>query len=495
MSEKITANNLYAFLADGERINLECKKAQNSLPNSFWETYSAFANTNGGIILLGVSENVQQKTFEVCGVENAEKIIKNIWNTVNNPEKVNVNLLKNNNIQVLSVDGKSIVAIDVPRAGYNVRPVFINNNLSRGTYKRNHEGDYHCTESELRMLIRDANEQGNDRMILENYTMDDIDIPTLEKYRVMFRTNNPGHIWNELEHKDFLRQLGGYSEDRKEHIEGLTIAGLLMFGKGLVIRDRFDNLRLDYIDKSNLIGDQRYSDRLTYDGTWENNLFNFIRIVIPRLTNDLPKPFKMEGIIRTDDTLQHKAVREAVTNAVIHSDFMLNGVLKIEKYDDRFVLSNPGLLKLPIEQIYRGGESKSRNQRIQSMLRMIGYGENIGSGFPLILNAWDEKHWLKPELIEQTDLLQVKLTLQIEKLLVPNDGTNNGTLINTIELTERQRLIFNYIVTDSTITVNSLAQKTGISERTIKRELAELQRLKILSREGSRREGHWVVQI
>ena len=187
-----------------------------------------------------------------------------------------------------------------------------------------------------------------------------------------------------------------------------------MFGKGLPVRERFDNLRMDYIDKSNLIGDQRYSDRLTYDGTWENNLFNFIRMVMPKLTRDLPHPFSMDGVVRKDDTLQAKAVREAVTNMVIHSDFMVNGVLKVEKYDDCFVLTNPGLLKLPIEQIYKGGESKARNQRMQNMFRMIGYGENLGSGFPLILNAWNEKHWIKPELLEQPELMQVKLTLHIQ---------------------------------------------------------------------------------
>ena len=127
-------------------------------------------------------------------------------------------------------------------------------------------------------------------------------------------------------------------------------------------------------------------------------------MVIPKLTRDLPHSFSMNGVIRRDDTLQAKAVREAVTNMVILSDFMINGVLKVEKHDDRFVLTNPGLLKLPIEQIYKGGESKARNQRMQNMFRMIGFGENLGSGFPLILSAWNEKHWLKPELLEQPAL-------------------------------------------------------------------------------------------
>ena len=410
--------DIYNILNKGERVTLECKKAENSVPKSFWETYSAFANTNGGTVLLGVSEDMMEKDkakrYEVTGVNDADKICKDLWNIINSNEKVNINLLHNDDVQVANVDGKDIIVINVPRADYSTRPVYINNNLTRGSFKRNHEGDYHCTEQELRMMVRDANEAGNDRMFLEDYTMDDIDIPTLERFRMMFKTNNPEHIWNGLDHKNFLMQLGGYMINRKDHTEGLTMAGLLMFGKGLPIRERFDNLRMDYVDKSNLVGDQRYSDRLTYDGTWENNLFNFIRIVIPRLTRDLPRPFSMEGVIRKDDTPQHKAVREAVTNMIIHADFMLNGILRVEKYDDRFVLTNPGLLKLPIEQIYAGGESKSRNQRMQNMLRMIGYGENLGSGFPLILSAWNEKHWLKPELIEQPELMQVKLVLHIE---------------------------------------------------------------------------------
>lgn len=487
--------DIYNILNKGERVTLECKKAENSVPKSFWETYSAFANTNGGTVLLGVSEDMMEKDkakrYEVTGVNDVDKICKDLWNTINSNEKVNINLLHNDDVQVANVDGKDIIVINVPRADYSTRPVYINNNLTRGSFKRNHEGDYHCTEQELRMMVRDANEAGNDRMFLEDYTMDDIDIPTLERFRMMFKTNNPEHIWNGLDHKDFLMQLGGYMINRKDHTEGLTMAGLLMFGKGLPIRERFDNLRMDYVDKSNLVGDQRYSDRLTYDGTWENNLFNFIRIVIPRLTRDLPRPFSMQGVIRKDDTPQHKAVREAVTNMIIHADFMLNGILRVEKYDDRFVLTNPGLLKLPIEQIYAGGESKSRNQRMQNMLRMIGYGENLGSGFPLILSAWNEKHWLKPELIEQPELMQVKLVLHIEN---DKNVTKDVTKDVTKEISERQMIILGLIRENKNLTIPEMSLKTNVTERTIKRDIATLQELGIISREGGRKDGSWIIK-
>ena len=228
-------------------------------------------------------------------------------------------------------------------------------------------------------------------------------------------------------------------------------------------------------------------------------------MVLPKLTIELPRPFQMEGIIRKDDTLQHKAVREAVTNMIIHSDLMLNGILRIEKYDDRIVLTNPGLLKLPIEQIYRGGESKARNQRMQNMFRMIGYGENLGSGFPLILNAWNEKHWIKPELVEQPELMQVKLTLYFDVNTMfgsksdPKDDLKDDPKDDPKDdlknLTKRQMEIINLIQEKSGITRKEIASLLNLSESTIKREIATLKEKAILTRAGGRHSGHWVVKL
>ncbi len=410
-----TAEQIFDLLKFGEHLTLECKKAEHGIPNSVWETYSAFANTNGGVILLGVEEinkeNDLDKRFVIASIDDHQSRLNDFWNLIHNPSKVNVNILQDSNVGTCVIDGKTIIWIEVPQADYTQKPVYINGNPISGTYKRDFEGDYHCKENEIKAMFRDSSDDGNDGGLLDGYTIDDIDPETLKAYRMRFVNKNPDHVWNKDDDKTFLRELGAYVVDVKTKREGLTTAGLLMFGKGLPIRDRFDNIRLDYFDKTNLVGDMRWSDRLTYDGTWENNLCNFLWMVLPKLTRDIKKPFKLEGMTRIDDTPVHKAIRESMINMLIHSDYMITGVLKVVKEDNAFLFSNPGGLKIPIRKIYEGGNSKARNPRIQTMLRMIGYGDNAGSGFPTILDAWKGEKWRMPDLNEDAELHQVDLRL------------------------------------------------------------------------------------
>ena len=258
-------NDINILLQLGERITFECKKAEGQIPKSVWETYSSFANTIGGTILLGIKENLNEtdmeKRFEITGVSNPQKMKKEFFDTLNS-NKVNRNILTDEDVKIISYAGCNLLCIHVPQADYRQRPIYINGNMMNGAFKRNYEGDYHCTEDDVKAMIRDA-----------------------------------------------------------------------------------------------------------------------------------------------------------LTNLVIHADYMVTGVLKVEKHDDCFVFSNPGTLKIPVMDIYAGGNSKARNPNMQSMLRMIGFGDNIGSGFPTILNAWKKENWRKPFLVERTDLHLVELTLSMVSLI------------------------------------------------------------------------------
>ncbi|MBO6159173.1 MAG: putative DNA binding domain-containing protein [Firmicutes bacterium] len=495
-----TAADIRSLLLKGEKIDLECKEAEKQVPRSIYETYSAFANTDGGTILLGVQEDKSAKDpakrFLITGVADQEKLISDFWNTING-SKVNVNILIDENVYPLEIVGLPIVVIEVPRADYMMRPVHTGENPFKGSFKRNHEGDYHCSEAEVRAMIRDQNESGNDSLLLDYYTMDDIDLETLHRYRNRFRVVNGDNVWNALPDKEFLEVLGGYRYDRRKKAEGLTMAGLLMFGKGLPIRDVFDMINMDYREETDVSFDVRWNDRVTYDGTWENNLFNFIQKVMPKLTSDLPKPFRMEGILREDDTPQHKACREAMINMIIHADFQGEGTLKVIKRRDRFEFTNPGILKIPKEMIYKGGNSKARNPRMQTMLRMIGYGDTAGSGFPTILAAWAEKGWPEPELEEDTILNQVTLSLKMnsndtnesQETSKSANGTHSGTQTGTHSGGEGyETQIRSMIKANNKITRKQIAEALSVSLRTVQRILNSIDGLRYI---GSGRGGHW----
>ena len=506
---KMDEKTLREALQKGERVTLECKRAKAEVPKSVWATYSAFANTIGGLILLGVDEDLQEKNvsnrFHIIGVDEPSKIITDFWNTLNS-DKVNENILLDSDVEMVNVDGAQIVCIHVPQADWMAKPIYLNGNVYKGTYRRNNEGDYHCTEAQVKAMIRDSNADGNDSILIEYYGMDDIDPDSLRQYRTEFRQENSTHVWNQVDDKTFLRNLGGYTEDRQTGKEGLTLAGLMMFGKGLAIRDRFANFRMDYLDMSHLVGDERYHDRLTYDGLWENNLYQFFRIVSPKVQFDLPRPFKLEkGGKRNDDTPQHEAVREAFTNSIIHCDIMADaGILRIEKHDDRLCFRNPGLLKLPVETIYRGGNSKARNPKIQNMLRMIGFGENVGSGFPKIIAAWKETNWGEPQLLNKLDVDEVELVLPVPSVKSSTTELSNELSIELPEglsirlskelskgLSETAATIFKLIYADNYITRGDIAKKIGISVTAVQKHINKLKSLRFIDRDGSPGHGNW----
>ena len=488
----MTTTDIKDLMLYGERINIEYKEAAGDLPKSLWETYSAFANTIGGVIVLGIKEHrnrYEEDRFEIKGVADADKMLKSFWDTINS-DKVSRNILFDDDVECIDYEGKTLIAIHVPMANYTMRPVYINKNLLSGSFKRNYEGDYHCTDEEVKSMLRDANENGNDGLMLENYDMNDIDLPTLHAYRNHFKISNLDHVFNHLDDKEFLRNMGGMTTDRITRREGLTMAGLMMFGKGLPVRDRFDNIRMDYIDKTNLIGDSRWSDRLTYDGTWENNLFNFFTRVMPKLTADLKRPFKLEGMERIDDTPVHKAVREAMTNMIIHADLFITGVLKVEKHDKEFLFSNPGSLKLPIEDIMNGGNSKARNPRIQNMLRMIGFGDNIGSGYPTILRAWKDEHWRKPTLLDRTELRQVDLIMPMTSLLpesVLSEMKAHYGEESYHAMTSEEQMILAYVWNGDSISNTELQQLLGLNSIEVGKILHQMVAKQLLNKENKNR--------
>lgn len=131
--------NMSQFDSYREDNRREVKKAKGGLPVSLWETYSAFANCYGGVIILGVKEN-KDGSWYMTGLENAFKLRKDFWDTINNKNKVSVNLLTDSAVELYEENGNVIMVIHVPKAKREQKPVYINGDMFSGTFRRNWEG-------------------------------------------------------------------------------------------------------------------------------------------------------------------------------------------------------------------------------------------------------------------------------------------------------------------------------------------------------------------
>ena len=150
-----------------ENNRIEAKRALGGLPHSIWETYSSFANTFGGIILLGVVEH-KDKTLHSVNLPDPEELVSEFWEIVRNPKLTSVNILSANDVRIEEVNGDRIIVITVPRAERFYKPVYVDGNPVN-TYRRSGEGDYRCTQEEYQAMLRDAAYATQDMQKLEQY--------------------------------------------------------------------------------------------------------------------------------------------------------------------------------------------------------------------------------------------------------------------------------------------------------------------------------------
>ncbi|HKK33215.1 MAG TPA: RNA-binding domain-containing protein [Desulfomicrobiaceae bacterium] len=397
----------------GESDDLELKAAQGGLPRSLWETYSAMANSQGGVILLGIKDD-----GTVVGLKDTAKLKKDFWDIANNRGKVSLNLLHPDDVSEVNLPQGTILGIHVPRAGRYQRPVFLGQNPLTGTYRRNYEGDYRCTDQEVSRMLADRNEEPADIRILEYFTMEDLDFPSLQQYRNRFSAFKPTHPWLNLDEQGLLTKLGGWRKDRRTGLEGLTVAGLLMFGREESLREGLPGYHVDYRENLSDDPDVRWTDRFTVDGTWPGNLFQFYLRVIQRLSEDLKTPFQLDkDLFRKGETVVHEAIREALVNAMIHADYLGMGGIVIRKFRNRLEFSNPGSLLVSIDQLLRGNVSECRNKTLQTMFSLIGAGEKAGSGVDKIRRGWASQHWRDPIVTEQVQPDRVQWVLPMISMI------------------------------------------------------------------------------
>lgn len=464
-----------------ENNRIEAKKAMGGLPGSIWETYSAFANTLGGIILLGVEE-WPDKTLHAVDLPDPDKLIKEFLNNVNNPNKTSVNLLSSKDVFVQEVGGNHIVVINVPRAERSYRPVYLDGN-PLATYRRNGEGDYKCTKEEYQAMVRDASVKTQDMLVLNEMDMTVFNKECVRSYRQRMRLSRPGHVWEALEDEDFLMKLGavGIGSDGKKHP---TSAGLLMFGNEYDIVREYNAYFLDYQEQYD--ADTRWTDRIiSSSGDWSGNVYDFYFRVYNKLTQDIKVPFKMEGGVRVDDTSVHQALREALANCLVNADYYGRQGLVVIKKRDAITMSNPGNFRIEIDTAKSGGVSDPRNGTMLKMFNLIDIGERAGSGIPNIFRVWHEQGWTAPVISENFDPDRIMLSLTFKKSDDKKATIKSDDKKVTIKSAQQKNEIITYLTDHVSAKNIDIAELLGVKSTRVKQLLKELLDEGVVVAEGS----------
>lgn len=455
------------------------------------------------------------------GMVDAERVMKELWDGLNNSQRTSANVLVNDDVRVETWEGSSIVLVNVPRADRRVRPVYVGINPKTGSYRRNGEGDYHVTEDELWAMGRDSLREPIDATVLDDLSLDDLCNETLQAYRNVFRNARPKNPWREFGDEAFLVKLGAAGRSKNDHAIHPTRAGLLMFGLAESIVLEFPHYFLDC--RQELDGNRWNNRVFSGDGEWSGNVFDFWHKANRMLSEGLPVPFRLRpDMTRVDDTPQHRAVREALTNALVHADYFGRaGIVAVWK-PESIEVSNPGVLRIPLDLIESGGISDARNETLLRMFSMVDIGERAGSGYDVLCEGTTSAGKPDPVYAEIFEPERVKLTMELEtsglvEFRLPGMGGESSPLITRIEpprhaddgdisgddgdisgddgeLTANELAIVDAVRELPKASRAALSERAHVPARTFDRTMKRLVNKGLIERVGSKKTGYWKIR-
>ena len=473
----MTKEELLLRLSDIEWDDFEVKEASGGLPKSVWETVSAFSNTSGGWIILGVKEKRDENgsTYIVTGVPNVEKMEQEIISTLRSRTKFNS--LISGKAKLYDIDGKKVLAFEIPLSPH--RPIALKSNGD--VYIRTGSGDALASDLEIDAIIRDSAFGSKSEMEVLNSGFDDINRESIASYRSYLRDYNRALSYPDLDDKEFCSKLNIVLASGK-----LSYGSLLMFGKRDSVLKAVPNFWIDYIEipgESYGNAHQRYNYRMPeQDNIWES-----FQLIMRRLRNFVDAPY-IEGpdIFGTEDNSQLFCLREGVVNFCAHTDYFAAAHPTIRVFSDRISMQNPGRFILDADEFRSRILSMPRNPSIIKFFRYPKLAENAGYGIEKILH-W-ERLTGKP-VIFHSDLLVSTVEYPISRQLGENNGENSGE--NNGKLGEN--IILEAIRKDVFISQPKLAELTGFSQRKVNRIIAALRDAGKIRRIGKTKGGHWEI--
>jgi ATP-dependent DNA helicase RecG len=436
-------SNIELLIQTGEGYHLEFKE---NVDKSIVKEVCAFANADGGTILIGITDARQLKPLNIDN-----RLLSQVQDTINQIEpKIQVNINPINGILV----------IEVPRG--SSKPYA----CSDGFFMRSGANSQKLTRNEIMNMFQREGVVTFDSLENNKAKFEtDFDLAAYKQFLLKARMSSL------LEPKQVLKNLGCMTEDEK-----FTNGGVLFFTKSIefLIRQAVCTCVLyKGINKLKIL------DRKDYSGNMLDNIDNVVNFV-KRHTN---LEYVIEHIQREDiPEIPEIALREAIVNAFAHRYYFEQGSnILVEVFDDRVSITSFGGLPAGLNKKDFGKKSVQRNPLIADLLVRANYIEKVGTGVQRIKDAvtalgkgtvdfqYDE-HWFDVIFSRQVKQMSVEMS---------------------VEMSEQ---ILSFIRTNPKVTIVKLAQILNVTPRTIERAIANLKSHSKLERIGSTKSGYWQVK-
>ena len=471
----------------GESKNIEYKVSLPDKSEKYMKTIVAFANTQGGKLIVGVDD----KTHQIVGVENDVlfQLMDGIANAVSDscvPQIIP-------DIEPQTVDGKTVIVVSV-EAGKN-RPYYLKSKgKDNGTYIRVAGTSRLAFPEKIKELEMEGARISWDELTCVGYPVSEEATEKLcldiEKFRKKAGMSEHSVKKEQLINWKILKQSEGQLLATNAY--ALLTSDYFSFSKTQCAVFKGTD-RAVFLDKRELKGP----------------IYTQIEEAVDFVLRNIRLGATIDGLVRKERyELPPEAIREMIINAHCHRNLLDESCIQVAIYDDRLEVTSPGGLYngLTYEEVMNG-HSKIRNKGIANIFSQMGLVEAWGSGIKRILNAAEEYGLPKPRFQEFDNMFRVELFRNLFPMMEESRNIGEASekhrrsigevsgIEQQIELNDTQKKIIKLFLEDNQLSAIKLADRIGIASRNIESNIKKLKEFGILIRHGSPKNGYWEVTL
>jgi len=444
---------LINLLTEGESETVEFKPSL-SQTDKILECVSAFSNTNGGILVIGVRD-----TGEVIGVDIGKRTLESLANTI----KQNTDPVIYPSISVENVEGKNVIVIEVEES--KSKPVFAFDKV----YKRVGRSNQRVTSDEIRKLALEGKRIYWDEAICEGAKLDDIDEEKIRWFLKEARRERELNIPMDASVAEVLMRLNLLKG------EALTNASILLLGKSP--QKFFLQAEVRCVRFKGNEPVKPFIDMRVISGTIIDQVDKSLDFVLEHI----PKAVWLDGKLQREEKYQYPpdAFREAIVNAICHRDYEERGDIQIRVFDDFLEVWSPGKLPEPLrlEDLKKTHKSVPRNPLLARQLFWIKFVEEVGTGTNDMIDYCREWGIPEPEFKHVTG-----------DFVVTFFGKLTDKYYEDMGLNERQIKVVTYVRKNNSITNREFRKLfPDLTRETLRKDLNDLVTKRILVKKGEKR--------